>query len=128
MRLIEIVYCHRLFDERLPREIFEPLGFKVYTECLDPPIHPEDIDEEFFECYLRNPQTYIDSLPFEVPAGFVEVDRYENEEAIVLLALKPTSAIAELLLAQIETGEALAALARERRRQVEAEGFEMGVM
>ncbi|WP_198651174.1 hypothetical protein [Salinicola sp. CPA57] len=123
MRLIEIVYSHRLFDERLPREIFGPLGFDVHTECHEPPIDPEDIDQEAFETYARSPDSYIASLPFEVPAGFGEAVRYESEDCTVLLALKPLTPLAELLLAQEETAAPLAAIAHERRRQVEAEGW-----
>ncbi|WFF40423.1 hypothetical protein EVC62_02300 [Salinicola endophyticus] len=124
MRLIDLLTQHPLLDIELPiRDIFGPLGFEVHIECHEPPIAPEDLGHEAFETYARSPDAYIASLSFEVPDGFVEVCRFENEDAIVLLALKPLTALAELLLAQEETGEALAALARERRRQVEVEGW-----
>lgn len=116
MRLIEIVYSHAQFDELPPERIFAPLGLEVYTECHE---HPEDDPND----HINDMTAFIDNLPFDPPAGFVEVDRYENEDNIVLLALKPLTPLAELLLAQEETGEALAAIARERRRQVEAEGW-----
>ncbi|WIX34115.1 hypothetical protein QO259_05490 [Salinicola sp. JS01] len=116
MRLIEIVYNHARFDELPPERIFAPLGLEVHTECHE---HPEvSLNDTSLDI-----ASFISSLPFTPPAGFVEVARYDTEDAIVLLALKPLTALAELLLAQEETGEALAALARERRRQVEAEGW-----
>ncbi|KAA0017133.1 hypothetical protein F0A16_14100 [Salinicola corii] len=123
MRLIEIVYNHAQFDELAPERIFAPLGLEVHTECHEPPLDEEDEGLEAFDHYARDPQGYIDALSFQLPAGFVEVARYENEDNIVLLALKPLTPLAELLLAQEETGEALAAVARERRRQVDAEGW-----
>lgn len=126
MRLIDLLTQHPLLDTELPiDDVYKPLGFELHTECHEPPIDPEDIDHEAFESYGRSPDAYIASLSFEVPAGFVEVDRYENEEAIVLLALKPLTPLAELLLAQEETAAQLAAIAHERRRQVEAEGWTM---
>lgn len=124
MRLIDLLTQHPLLDTELPvGEIYQPLGFEMHIETHEPPIDPEDIDQAAFDHYWRDQESYIDSLAFAPPDGFVEVGRYENEDAIVLLALKPLTALAELLLSQEETGEALAALARERRRQVEAEGW-----
>lgn len=124
MRLIDLLTQHPLLDTELPvTKIYEPLGFEAYINTHEPPLYPEDECQEAFEQYAKDPQSYIDGLAFQPLEGFVEVARFENEDAIVLLALKPLTPLAELLLAQEETAAPLAAVARERRRQVEAEGW-----
>lgn len=122
MRLIDHLTSHPLLEERPVRQVFEPLGFDVHLETQDPPVDPHG-DKEAFERFARDPVAYMESLPFDIPDGYTDMGRWETEDEIVMLAVKPTTALAELLLAQEETAEPLAAIAGERRRQVEAEGW-----
>ncbi|MCT8506185.1 hypothetical protein [Chromohalobacter moromii] len=118
MRLIDQLLEHPLFEERPVDQVFEPLGFDVHLGTQDPPLDPDD-DKEAFESFARDPDAYIQSLPFAIPEGYTDMGRRETEDEIVMLAVKPISSLAELLLAQEEAAESMAAIARERRRQVE---------
>ena len=122
MRLIDQLLEHPLFEERCVKRILEPLGFEVHVECQETP--DRDEEPENTERFEASPEAYMAALTFEVPEGFTELARFDTEDCeIVMVSVKPITALAELLLAQEETADPLAAIAGERRRQVEAEGW-----
>ncbi|MCK2042521.1 hypothetical protein KZO83_07440 [Chromohalobacter sp. TMW 2.2308] len=122
MRLIDQLLEHPLFEEQCVKRILEPLGFEVHVECQETP--DRDEEPENTERFEASPEAYMAALTFEVPEGFTELARFDTEDCeIVMVAVKPTTALAELLLAQEETATPLAAIATERRRQVESEGW-----
>ncbi|SDF71990.1 hypothetical protein SAMN05216571_101372 [Onishia taeanensis] len=98
MRLIDQLTNHPLLEERPVKDIFEPMGFEVYLDVVYEP-DPDEQPEES-ERYLADIEAYIDVLPFAPPEGFAELGRWSNEDAeIVMLAVKPTTPLAEALMA-----------------------------
>ncbi|MDR5867973.1 hypothetical protein [Halomonas koreensis] len=122
MRLIDQLTNHPLLEERPVKFIFEPMGFEVHVEVVEEP-DPDEQPEES-ERYLADIEAYIDALPFVPPQGFTELGRWSNEDSeIVMLAVKPTTPLANLLMLSVDGAPTIAAIANERRRQVEAEGW-----
>ncbi|WP_136247966.1 hypothetical protein [Halomonas borealis] len=84
--------------------IFEPMGFEVHVEIAEEP-DPDEQPEES-ERFLADIEAYMDALPFSVPEGFTELDRWSNEDSeIVMLAVKPTTALARALMAEVDEAE-----------------------
>ena len=98
MRLIDQLTNHPLLEERPIKHVFEPLGFEIHIETHEVP-DPDDEPKEH-ERYLSDIDGYMDSLPFKQPQGFTGLGRWESEDGhIVMLAVKPTTALAEALMA-----------------------------
>lgn len=127
MRLIDQLMQHPLLVERSIPQVLEPMGFEVHIRAVEAPVD-EDEEPENHEAFMRDPAAYMDSLPFEVPEGFVELGRFDTEDSeIVFLAVRPTTPLAGMLLAPADEEAvlvagpgvaSLGALADERQRQV----------
>lgn len=98
MRLIDQLTSHPLLEERPVKGVFEPMGFEVHIETHEVP--DPDFEPKEHERYLFDIDAYMDSLPFNQPRGFTGLGRWESENGdIVMLAVKPTTALAEALMA-----------------------------
>ncbi|WP_280564928.1 hypothetical protein [Chromohalobacter sp. 48-RD10] len=118
MRLIDQLLSHPLFEEQCIKRILEPLGFEVHAEFQETP--DRDEEPENTERFEASPEAYMAAISFKVPDGFTELTRFDTEDCeIVMVAVKPANALAEILMAREETVEPLATIARERRHQDE---------
>ncbi|MBB3142226.1 hypothetical protein [Halomonas organivorans] len=106
MRLIDQLTAHPLLDERPIKHVLEPMGFEVHVESVESPC-PDDMPEEH-QRFTEDPDAYLEGLDFDVPDGFTELGRWETEEAeIVLLAVKPATALALALMTPVDDAEVL---------------------
>ncbi|MDN3525673.1 hypothetical protein QWY79_10400 [Halomonas sabkhae] len=100
MRLIDQLLDHPLLEERPVKRILEPLGFHVHIETLDIP--DQDEEPEDAERFGADPNAFMAAIAFEVPVGFTELDRFDNEDGeIVMLAVKPNSQMAASMMAPV---------------------------
>lgn len=98
MRLIDQLTNHPLLEEHPVKDVFEPMGFEIHTNVVEEP-NPDEQPEES-DRYLADVETYMGALPFNMPEGFAELGRWSNEDSeIVMLAVKPTTPLAQALMA-----------------------------
>lgn len=98
MRLIDHVTAHPLLDERPVKEVLEPLGFDIHIETLETP--DQDEEREDAERFEADPEAFMAAIDFKPPEGFTELARFDTEDSeIVMLAVKPTTPLAQALMA-----------------------------
>ncbi|GHC19235.1 hypothetical protein [Aidingimonas halophila] len=126
-----LLLSHPLFEERPFRQVLEPFGFEVIADAIEPPIDPEIDDDQAVDAYAEDSQAYIDSINFQHPEGFIEIDRGENEDGdIYSVAVRAKTTFADTLLhadPAFDQGPELTQAAfdviSERCRQVDDEGW-----
>ncbi|MDT8895444.1 hypothetical protein RSO41_12335 [Halomonas sp. I1] len=123
MRLIDdLMGSHPLLEERPVKRILEPFGFQIHIETQDVPCEMDD--PQGHDKFCADPQGFMDALSFSIPEGFTELDRFETEDGeIVMLAVQPITPLAHLLMLPVDSFPSIGAIAAERRRQVDAEGW-----
>lgn len=100
------LFDHPMFEEQPLRDILAPFGFEVSVGTIEPPIDPIYDEAADVDAYSNDPVAYINSLAFNHPEGFTEIDRGENDEGdIYSAAVRAKTAFAQALLC----GDALAA-------------------
>ncbi|MBB3142788.1 hypothetical protein [Halomonas organivorans] len=104
MRLIDHVTAHPLLDERPVKDVLEPLGFDIHIETLETP--DQDEEREDAERFEADPEAFMAGMEFSVPEGFTELARFDTEDCeIVMLAVKPVTAVALALMAPVDEAE-----------------------